>query len=181
MKLTVLDLEHNQPSGKIIQIGAVVGDTQTGEVTHRLRIYVDQREPISPAITDLCGITQAQIDEQGIGIDDAYIQLKQWHRQHSEFMNPVTWGGGDSEYLKLQLNQSSREDWCFGRRWIDAKTLVVSQMIARENSVYSGGLASAMKRFNMKFQGQKHDAQDDAENTWRIYYQMLYLMRHGSF
>lgn len=181
MKLTVLDLEHNQPSGKICQIGAVVGDTQTGEITHRLRIYVNPGEPISPAIIDLCGITQDQIDQQGIGIDDAYTQLKLWHRQHSEFMNPVTWGGGDSEYLRLQLSPQSQEDWCFGRRWIDAKTLVVSQMIAKENAVYSGGLASAMKRFNMRFQGRKHDAQDDSENTWRIYYQMLYLMRHGSF
>lgn len=181
MKLTVLDLEHNQPSGKICQIGAVVGDTKTGEITHRLRIYVNPGEPIAPFITELCGITQDKIDKEGIALDDAYTQLKDFHRTHSEFMNPVTWGGGDSEYILNQLSDKAKEDWCFGRRWIDAKTLVVSQMIAKENAVYSGGLGSAMKRFNMKFQGRKHDAQDDAENTWRIYYQMLYLMRHESF
>lgn len=181
MKLTVLDLEHNQPSGKICQIGAVIGDTKTGEITQRLRVYVNPGEPIAPFITELCGITQEQIDKQGIPLNEAYALLKDFHRKHSEFMNPVTWGGGDSDYIFNQLDDKSKEDWCFGRRWVDAKTLVVSQMIAKENAVYSGGLGSAMKRFGMKFQGRKHDAQDDAENTWRIYYQMLYLMRHGSF
>ena len=41
MKLTCLDLELNQPSGKIVQIGAVIGDTQTGEIVDRIRIYVN--------------------------------------------------------------------------------------------------------------------------------------------
>ena len=180
MKLTCLDLEMNQPSGKIIQIGAVVGDTATGEVAQRLRIYVNPGEPVAPMITDLCGITQDQIDSQGISLDDAYVLLKSFHLQHSTFVNPVVWGGGDSDYLYNQLNDQVRADWCFGRRWIDAKTLVVSQMIAKENAVYSGGLGSAMKRFGLKFQGRKHDAQDDAENTFKIYHHMLYLIRHGS-
>lgn len=180
MKLTVLDLEMNQPSGKICQIGAVIGDSTTGEIEQRLRIYVNPGEPIAPYITDLCGITQEQIDSNGISLQDAYIQLRDWHLKHSEFMNPITWGGADSEELRQQLN-NPEDSWCFGRRWIDAKTLVVSQMIAKENKVYSGGLASAMKRFGLKFQGRKHDAQDDAENTFKIYHHMLYLMRHASF
>lgn len=181
MKLTVLDLEHNQPSGKICQIGAVVGDTKTGEISQRLRIYINPGEPIAQYITDLCGITQIQIDQEGVSLEKGYEQLKDFHRKHSEFMNPVTWGGGDSEVLHQQLGPTVNDDWCFGRRWIDAKTLVVSQMIAKEDKIYSGGLASAMKRFNLKFQGRKHDALDDAENTFKIYHHMLYLMRHESF
>ena len=181
MKITSLDLELNQPSGKICQIGAVIGDTKTGEITHRLRIYVNPGEPIAQFITELCGITQEQIDREGVPLDDAYQELKVWHRQHGECMNPLTWGGGDSQEVLEQISDEARKDWCFGRRWIDAKTLVVSQMIAKENSIYKGGLSSAMKRFNLKFEGRAHDAQDDAENTFRIYYQMLYLMRHQSF
>lgn len=181
MKLTVLDLEHNQPSGKICQIGMVVGDTQTGEITHRLKIYVNPGEPIAHFITELCGITQEQINQQGVSLSEAYLQVKDFHRQYSEFMNPVTWGGGDSETLRVQLGFGDTDDWCFGRRWIDAKTLAVSRMIARDNTVLSGGLSSAMKRFGLKFTGRKHDAQDDAENTFKIYHHMLYLMRHGEF
>lgn len=180
MKLTCLDLELNQPSRKICQIGAVVGDTKTGEISQRLRIYVNPGEPIAPFITELCGITQEQIDKEGASLKEAYLKLREFHLKHSEFINPLTWGGGDSMELHEQLGEDS-VDWCFGRRWIDAKTLYVSHNIAKENKVLSGGLSSSMKRFNLKFNGRKHDAQDDAENTFKIYYHMLYLMRHGSF
>jgi DNA polymerase III alpha subunit (gram-positive type) len=181
MKITSLDLELNQPSGKIVQIGAVVGDTDTGEITQRLRIYVNPGEPIAPFITELCGITQEQIDNEGMPLDDAYQLLKDFHRKYTDFLNPLTWGGGDSAEVREQLSNKAREDWCFGRRWIDAKTLAVSRMIARENKVLSGGLSSVMKRYGLKFDGRAHDAQDDAENTFKIYHHMLYLMRHGEF
>ena len=181
MKLTSLDLEMNQPSGKIIQIGAVVGDTNTGEITQRLRIYVNPAEPIAQSMTELCGITQAQVDAEGVDLDTAYTQLKDWHRKHSDFMNPVTWGGGDSQLIYDQAGQATKDDWCFGRRWIDAKTLYVSRTIARDDRVFSGGLSGSMKQLGLKFQGRKHDALDDAENTFKIYHHMLYLMRHGEF
>ena len=181
MKLTTLDLEFDQPSGKIIQIGAVVGETNTGEISQRLRIYVNPNEPISEFITNLCGITQHDIDTKGIQLDDAYQQLKEFHRKHTEFVNPVTWGGGDSEYLREQLSDTAKQDWCFGRRWIDAKTVYVGHMILHQNRILSGGLNTAMHRLGLKFQGRKHDALDDAENTFKIYHHMLYLMKHGEF
>ena len=177
MKLTCLDLEFNQPSGKIIQIGAVIGDTNNGEVTHRLRIYVNPEEPIAPYITELCGISQDQIDKQGVLLKDAYAELKDFHRKYSTFINPVTWGGGDSQAIFDKLDEDTRADWCFGRRWIDAKTLHVSKMVS-EGRVLSGGLSTSMKHYGLKFQGRKHDALDDAENTFRIYYEMLVRMRN---
>jgi inhibitor of KinA sporulation pathway (predicted exonuclease) len=181
MKLTSVDLELNQPSGKIIQIGAVIGDTLTGVISHKLRIYVNPNEPISPTIIELCGITQEKIDSEGIPLDAAYENLKRFHRANTDFMNPITWGGGDSKEIQDQIGEKAREDWCFGRRWIDAKTMAVSRMIAREDKILSGGLKTTMKRYGLKFDGRPHDAQDDAENTFKIYHHMLYLIRTGSF
>lgn len=180
MKLTCLDLEMNQPSKKIIQIGAVIGDTSSGIISHRIRIYVNPKEPITQEISQLCDISQQQIDEQGVSLEEAYIQLREFHK-NSDFINPVTWGGGDSEELYEQLDPLIREDWCFGRRWIDAKTVAVTRMILRDDKVFSGGLSTTMKRYGLKFQGRAHDAQIDAENTFRMYNHMLYLMRSGSF
>lgn len=180
MKLTCLDLEMNQPSGKIIQIGAVIGDTLSGVISNRIRIYVNPGEPIAMFITDLCGISQEQINQQGMPLDEAYLLLKEFHKE-SDFINPVTWGGSDSQEIFQQLSEKVREDWCFGRRWIDAKTVAVSRMIAKNNKVHSGGLSSTMSSYKLKFNGRKHDAQDDAENTFRMYYHMLYLIRTGSF
>lgn len=180
MKLTCLDLEMNQPSGKIVQIGAVIGDTQTGEIIDRIRIYVNPGEPIAEFITELCGITQAQIDEQGISLEDAYFQLKKFHKK-ADFINPVSWGGGDSQEIYDQLNEEVRKRWCFGRRWIDAKTVFVSQMIAHQNRVDSSGLANSMKAVGLQFVGRQHDAQDDAENTFKMYQYMLSSLREGRF
>lgn len=180
MKLTCLDLELNQPSGKIVQIGAVVGDTQTGEIVDRIRIYVNPGEPIAEFITELCGITQDQINEHGVTLDEAYLLLKKFHKK-SNFVNPVTWGGGDSQEIYDQLSDDVRKQWCFGRRWIDAKTVFVSQMIAHQNNVESSGLQKSMKKFGLNFIGRPHDAQDDAENTFIMYQYMLSSLREGRF
>jgi len=179
MKLTCLDLEMNQPSGKIIQIGAVIGDTSSGVISHRLRIYVNPNETLNPEIIKLCDISQEQVDS-GCTLEEAYLQLKEFHK-NSDFINPVTWGGSDSEELRAQLDPAVCDDWCFGRRWIDAKTVAVTRMILRDDKIYSGGLSTTMKRYGLKFQGHAHDAQTDAENTFRMYNHMLYLMRSGSF
>ena len=181
MKLTSIDLELNQPSGKIVQIGAIVGDTVTGEITQRLRIYVNPYEPISEYITTLCGITQEHIDTHGVSLPSAYTELQKWHRKHTDFINPITWGGGDSQEIQTQLGTDIPSSWCFGRRWIDVKTLHVSRMIATTKKVTSGGLSDAMKTYNLKFQGREHDALDDAENTFRLYYEMICLIKHRSF
>ena len=121
-----LDLEMNQPSGKIIQIGAVVGDIITGDIVDRIRIYVNPNEPLLEYIVNLCGISQADVDS-GDDLVSAYNKLKSFHQKHDCFMNPITWGGGDSDYLLNQLKEEDKDiKWCFGRRWIDVKTIVFS-------------------------------------------------------
>lgn len=180
MKLTCLDLELNQPSKKIVQIGAVIGDTQTGDIVDKLRIYVNPGEPIDPFITNLCGITQEQIDEKGVTLDEAYLLLKKFHKK-ANFINPITWGGADSQEIYEQISPELQKNWCFGRRWIDAKTLFVSQMIAHQNRVDSSGLKDSMKKLGLQFTGRAHDAQDDAENTFTIYHHMLHSLREGRF
>lgn len=177
MKITSLDLELNQPSGKIIQIGAVIGDTVTGEVSQRLRVYVDPKEPLSDFIIELTGISQKHIDEQGVSLKEAYLQLREFHLRHSTFLNPLTWGGGDSQEVFDQLAPEDRAEWPFGRRWVDAKTIYVSECIARGLPV-QGGLSKVMTKYNMNFKGRKHDAQDDAENTFKLYHEMLIRIRN---
>jgi inhibitor of KinA sporulation pathway (predicted exonuclease) len=177
MKLTAFDLELNQPSGKIIQIGAVVGDTLTGEISQRLSIFVNPGEPLAERIGELCGIRQEQLD-QGQTLYDAYLEIKKFHTKYSDFINPVTWGGGDSQTLRDQLGEISTA-WCFGRRWIDAKTLYASMIIARDDQTPRGGLKDSMKSLGLTFKGREHDALDDAENTFKIYHHMLYLIRHS--
>jgi inhibitor of KinA sporulation pathway (predicted exonuclease) len=188
MILMALDLELNQPSGKIIQVGAVAGDLDTGEILARFGVVVNPLEPIDPFIVELTGVTQERADA-GVAIETAYTSLCAFHALHGCFTNALTWGGGDTETLRQQSFEGTWRDddpglpkWPLGRRWIDCKTLYVSWRLAHGKKV-QGGLARALTKFGLRFEGRKHDAVDDAANTFRFYHRMVSLMRgipHGT-
>jgi inhibitor of KinA sporulation pathway (predicted exonuclease) len=174
MKILSLDLEMNQPSGKIIQIGAVVGDLDSGVVVERFGIFVECNEPLNPEITKLTGITVHDLS-RGVSLPAAYSELLRFHEKHRPFCNPLTWGGGDSAELKKQLDGSCTH-WVFGRRWIDVKTIYQTQCIAGGKPL-QGGLARVMTKYGLKFKGRKHNAVDDAENTFLLYFEMLKMFK----
>jgi inhibitor of KinA sporulation pathway (predicted exonuclease) len=184
-KFLSLDLEMNQPSGSIIQIGAVVGDIETKKILEKLSVVVNPKEQISNYIINLTGITQEQVDN-GVDLYTAYLRLIDLIARHRTFVNPITWGGGDSEELKKQVysycienNITQPESWCFGRRWIDVKTIFVSLRFANRQQI-QGGLARSMIKLGLKFNGRKHNAADDAENTFHMYCAILEKLKHVS-
>lgn len=186
---TSIDLEMNQPSRKIIQIGAIVGNIATGEILERFSVFVNPKEKLSEKIIKLTKITQKDVDN-GFTLEEAYNQLRALHEKHNSFINPLTWGGGDSQELLNQLRKpliykilvllglkhNIELGWCFGRRWVDVKTLFVSWRFLNGKPI-QGGLAKSMLKVGLKFQGQKHNATDDAENTFHIYRKMLSLFK----
>lgn len=170
--LVSLDLEMNQPSGRIIQIGACLGNVRTGELLSRFDVKVNPFETLDPRITALTGITQREVDAAD-SLPAAYRSLSAWLLPHADtrVLNPLTWGGGDSETLREQLNMQD-ERWLFGRRWIDVKTLYVAWRMVQGKDI-QGGLAKAMTKLGLSFQGRKHNATDDAVNTFRMYCALL--------
>ena len=48
--IVALDLELNQPSRRIVQIGAVLGNVRTGSVVSQFDVKVDPGEPLSDAV-----------------------------------------------------------------------------------------------------------------------------------
>lgn len=173
-KLLALDLEMNQPSGKIIQIGAAIGDLGTKEIIETLSVVVDPGEEITPFIEQLTGVTNARVRADGVPLPAAAEKLFELARRHETFMNPVTWGGGDHETLREQLGMQN-DRWLFGRRWIDVKTIHVGYALTAGFSP-AGGLARVMsKRYDLPFEGRIHDAGSDAANTLRLYFKMQSL------
>ena len=178
--MLAFDLEMNQPSNNIIQIGAVVGDLVTGAILEELNIYVNlsEEEKVTPYITKLTGITQDHLDTRGIGLALAYSQLKHLHTRHSPFINPLTWGGGDTTCLRSQLavvDSAAAVNWCFGRRWIDVKTVFQTVRLA-QNKEFRGGLSKSLLKLGIKFNGTAHNAVDDARNTFLIYKELLTII-----
>ncbi len=168
------DMEFEQPSQEIIQIGVCVGDTQIPGTMLATKVwYVLPRsgQPLSEFIIGLTGITQETMDREGIPLEQAYAELCAMVKEEQVMLHPVVWGSGDCRALRAQLGLDN-ERFIFGRREVDAKTLYVSYCIANGLS-YRAGLNKALIKLGLSFIGKKHDAEDDAWNTWRIYTELL--------
>ena len=172
-KFLALDLESNQPSGKIIQVGIAIGDKNTRFEDYVVRKwYIDPQEPISEFINDLTGITDADIRAESYSHDYVARELSELIKEHKCFVSPVQWGGGDSVELLAEFCKNHVDFPHFGRRWIDVKTFYTYLMLTRGKAP-SGGLASAMSHFKLHFKGAAHRADVDAQNTLALFFKLL--------
>lgn len=175
MNYLALDLEMNQPSNKIISVGAVVGDMSTGLILEEMNILTQIDEPISEYISKLTGIDNEGMEYKHTLLE-AYESLKDLHTKHACFRNAITWGGGDSECLRNQLRESV--DWCLGRRWLDYKTVWLAYAEAK-GLPGKGGLAKTLTKLGMNFKGTKHNSKDDARNTFLLAYELQRRIKNG--
>lgn len=174
MIVIALDLELNKEDDKvtdIIQIGAVAGDTITGEILGEFNCYVRPKAPISPFISTLTGITDDIISAQGVEIVEAYNLFRIFCDGYDRFRNPCTWGGSDATLLREQAG-ISWDDFCFGYRHIDVKTIYQAYCIANNLPVRSG-LKKSCGRLGLTFKGPAHDALNDARATFQVYFNLL--------
>lgn len=178
MNIISLDLEMNQPSNTIIQVGAVVGNLSTGQIFETLNFYTNTDEKITDYIRTLTKIDNDVLMEKGQSLVSIYNQLKKVHNYYDCFRNPLTWGGGDSLLLKKQLLLKDEQiDWVFGDRWLDSKTVFQTYCVAN-NIKPQSGLAKSMTKLGLRFIGTKHNAMDDAKNTFVIMHELIRRMKH---
>lgn len=172
-KFLALDLEMNKPSGRIIQVGIALGGADQSPDEYIVRQWlVDPGEPISPEITALTGIADADIRAGAVPWARVAAELGELARQPGVFVNPVTWGGGDSELLLSSFKNQAVTFPHFGRRWVDVKTFHVLLSLT-QGKTPRGGLSSVMGRYGLRFQGQPHRADVDAFNTLRLFFKLL--------
>lgn len=174
-RYVALDLEYNQPSGTIIQVGVAIGSASQNQqqyIVRRWDLQVD--EPISEFITQLTGITNEDCSA-GVPLAQCAQELGDLLREQEVFVNPVTWGGGDSADLLRTFAHAQIEFHHFGRRWIDVKTWTTLLSLARTRTatIQHGGLSKAMARYKLQFVGKAHRADVDAFNTLRLFFAIL--------
>jgi DNA polymerase III epsilon subunit-like protein len=191
---TSLDLELNQPSNKIIQIGAAKFNILTGEVYKKFKHYVKIDEPLCTDknichIPKLTGITDEILEQKGTDLITAYRALREFHdepvvingKEERAMLNPVVWGGDDSRCIKEQVAAAGYEfnnknHYCFGHRIFDTKTIFQLLQIANHESI-KGGLKQACKKWDIKFEGRAHDATVDAYNTAKLMHKLFLEIR----
>lgn len=173
MNYLALDLEMNQPSGKIIEIGISIGSRNTPKKDFINRYWIiDPQEPIAEHITTLTGIDDNRIKNESVPVAQAITELKELIEEYKPFVNPVVWGQGDADLLLSLIKENNIEFPYFGRRTIDVKTIHVFMNMSKGKS-HSGGLSSVMGQYKLQFIGNKHSASDDAYNTLLLYFHLL--------
>jgi len=159
-----VDLEMEQPSNEIIQIGVCKFNEQTGEIVGKFNRFIKLGRPLSEYIKKLTSIKDEDLDG-GTTLKQAYLDLVEF-TQDCNFQQAIVWGNGDMYTLKQQLN--NEVEWVYGSRVMDVKSL--HQFIGPLKGLNrSGGLAKVLTKYGLKFQGSAHLATDDAENTALLY------------
>lgn len=177
MKLISLDLELNQPSQKVIQVGACVYDLKKDKITEKFCVFVNPYETLNPEIIELTGITQNQVDNESYSVKEAYFLLKKFAKDNQTYINSLLWGSGtwnDSSHLYKEADPG--EPNFSGHRVLDVKTLYQMYRIINFKRV-KGGLATACEELGLSFEGKNHNALDDAINTARVFSKLVKLLK----
>lgn len=175
MKVISIDLEMNQPSKKIIQIGYIIADVQKNKILRKRSLIVNPNEPLGiiqdgRTISDFTGITEVDIKFNGMSLQDAYKILVMDVEELNPNRTPIQWGQGDSYCLKEQLGLTW-DEYIFRNRIWDIKSLYQIHRSFQNKSV-ANGLEKALNSLGMEFKGRPHNALDDALNTYRVFYEL---------
>ena len=106
-----LDLElNNAPDNstvnpKIIQVGIAIGSylNYKNNSIAKYKWYLDPQEPIFEFITNLTGISNEDIIRNAVSHEQVAKEIGELIQAHQCFINPITWGGGDSTELKFEF------------------------------------------------------------------------------
>ena len=166
MTILVIDLELNQPSEKIIELGYVIGDPISKNILLKRSILIDPLEKLSLDIIKLTNITQEMVDGSS-SLRDAYKTMMNDLSHFNTLPLIHQWGIPDAFLLRNQLNDSNL--WKFGRRWIDIKALYQTYAIINSENFHGGLRKSAAKIGIRMSKEEAHRADYDAEISFYVY------------
>lgn len=173
MALIVLDLEYNQPSRRIIQIGAVEVRAHEGEIEPVFCEHVNPGEPLDAYIQKLTGITQEQASRAQT-LD--HVAARFWrtigHHEH------IVLGGWGDDARKLVRDSHRAKVLTPEAHALDLTTLwKLLQTLGEAPTPKNHGLKRLMRYYGVRFEGQQHDALTDARATGEVLMKMAQAAR----
>jgi DNA polymerase III alpha subunit (gram-positive type) len=173
MKVITVDLEMNQPSNNIIQIGAVCTNIKTNAIISSFNCICNPGELPSQFITELTGITTTMV-ESADPLNICLDKFWKWCKDCGCGMQVWAWGS-DVYELKLQ-SQQLLVTVPTKLRVLNIKEMAKLFRSAKKDLKLSGGLKNTMEVFGLPFIGRQHDAYVDALNTATLLYRFYKIV-----
>lgn len=170
--IIILDLEANQPSSKIIEIGAVRLLRDGGIHPNKFQTFVKIDEPLQKFIINLTNITENDLKDAP-EFAEAFKMFEDWAYSESRNILLSAWGGWDIPLLRKHCEDHGVK-YSFRGKTMDIKSIVVFLSMLYGKRLGSDGLGKALKKWEVKFEGRKHRADADAYNTAKLIQKIWY-------
>lgn len=161
MRMIIMDLEMNQPSGTIIQIGACVIDTQKKGVDSKFDSVCNPGELPSEFITGLTGITRSDV-QNAPPIHDVLTSFWDWAREVKAGKRMGAWGKDIPILQRASALYKIRYVW---PKQYDIKQYVNLHIHFHKREKLGMGLEKCLELYGIEFEGKQHNAYCDAYNT----------------
>jgi len=179
MKLIVVDLEFNQPSGKIIQIGAVFADLKAKRILSSFNSICNPGELPNEFISNLTGISPLEV-ENAPDIKIACQEFWNWVEK-TECKKLSGWGGNEldprwSGDVPMLIDQSKACGIVVPER---VKNINLKHVVSPFLSVFKvngSGVKKVLSAFGGEFVGRQHNAYHDAYNTALIFFKIYGML-----
>ncbi len=167
MKINILDLEMNQASGNIIEIGAVCYDVKLGDRTASFQNYVKlpEGEVLNPDITALTGITEENL-ANAPSLKDALELYWAWAVKSGCCKFIAAWG--NDYWVVIEESKALGVEYPSRMSTLNIKVMANIMRCAYPNTKATGGLANTLETFGLSFAGSQHRALVDAYNTQNV-------------
>ena len=150
---------------EIIEIGAVMFDENYNEISSfKKYIKPEFSDRVSKKIQELTGITNSTLENQG-NIEEGLAEFTTWALSEDSQIEVYAWS--DSDLIQIEKECELKNISIEG----NLATLVTNWNNLQDsfdkavNAKNSTSLANAIYAFDSDFEGQMHDALDDARNT----------------
>jgi len=185
MRFWALDLEMNQPSGTIIQVGVAWTEATSSDVFYD-SVLVNPDEHITDFIENLTGVTNEAITLNGKTRQECWQDVAQLLAgagvsESGTFKEPIVWGVGDLHTLKSQMNPMAY-DVSLPHRFFDAKSTCQFELLAAGKAPGKLSLGTALKRYEVEdVIFPAHDAGVDAANTLKLFLKLMSRRREAQY
>ncbi len=167
MKMNILDLEMNQPSGSIIEIGAVSYDVKTRNVQSKFQSFVKlpDGETLAPEITTLTNIGSHFLDSAPT-LAEALEAYWKWAIECGCHKYIAAWG--NDYWDVIEASKSLGVSYPSRMSTLNIKVMASIMRCEYPNKKAKGGLKNSLDVFGIDFVGTQHRALDDASQTSRV-------------